>query len=283
MGERPEFIDARQMSLEEWLYLLFNPPNGADFIDYEFPTDEHRQEYLSSIDQRSEEDVYRLLCRFLIPSGTLGIDELRLAGLEAAQKDAPEIYERMIRSQYHWRLVLYSAGHSQIPPWEGITWVLDLLPHFPRQALEGLKAYILAHAQELPDGRYRGLHDAAVVIRAKFIGMPGTQSETIQYLLDLHPRDFECLTERLYHYMDYETRLTAARKDGGRDIIASRQTPGKLEHLRIECKRYTGPVGVEIVRSLLGVISDKKSTKVYWLPLAVLLDLLRNWRIEIPA
>jgi restriction system protein len=254
-----QYIDTKEMPLEEWLTLLFNPPSGKQFTNWAFPTPEHRQEYLASIHQRPEDQVYRLLHKFLIPSTTMGCDKRHLAILKAIQKDTSEMSRRF--SQYDKRLILYFSGHSPIPPWEGITWILDLLPHFPRQALEGLRAYILAHAQELPDGRYIGLYDASEVIRAKFIGIPGTKSEKIQFLLDLQPRDFECLVERLYHGIGYETMLTYAQKDGGRDIIATKRSPGKLEHLRIECKRYSGPIGVPIVRSLLGVVSDEKVNK----------------------
>ncbi len=185
--------DASTMSLEEWLTMLFDPPDGALFVNCSFPTDRHREEYFAAINQRTEEEVYKLLKRFLIPSGTLGIDKLRLAGLKAVQKADPEMFQRMIRLQYYQRLILNASGYDKVQPWEGITWVLDLLPHFPKQALEGLNAYIFAHVQQLPDGRLEGLYDATELIRAKFIGLPGTQSEAIGFLLNLSPRDFECL------------------------------------------------------------------------------------------
>ena len=105
------------------------------------------------------------------------------------------------------------------------------------------------------------MYDATELIRAKFIGLPGTQSEAIEFLLNLSPRDFECLVERLYDSMDYETELTPPQKDGGRDVIALKHKPREQENLRIECKRYSDPVGVEIARELLGVISSEKANK----------------------
>jgi len=100
------------------------------------------------------------------------------------------------------------------------------------------------------------------VIRAKFIGLPGNNAETIQFLVNLHWRQFECLVERLYNKMGYDTQLTPPQKDEGRDIIASRQEAGKHEHLRIECKRYSSrPVGIGIVQRLLGVASGEKVNK----------------------
>lgn len=203
-----------------------------------------------------------MLLRLLIPSTSLGCDELNLEILRAARRAGLSgLYEAMIHRQYYRRLVPYSAARSRIPPWEGITWVLDLLPHFPSQALEALNAYELAHAQELLDGRLEGLHDATAVIRAKFIGLPGTQDEKVQFLLSRSPRDFEYLVERLYSGMKYETCLTSPQKDGGRDVVATRHTPGRAERLLVECKRYSGPVGVKEVRALLGVVAAEKVNK----------------------
>src|SRR5262249_39598166 len=45
------------------------------------------------------------------------------------------------------------------PPWEGVTWILDLLPNNPRAAIHTLEAYFEAHGLLLPDGRINGLFD----------------------------------------------------------------------------------------------------------------------------
>jgi restriction system protein len=257
-----ENIDVRQMPLEDWLSLVYNPPENRRFLNVAFPTDEHRQEYIASINQRTEEDVYRLLYSFLIKSGTLGLyDQIKLQGLILAQERDHEMFHRMSRMQFYRRLVQSASGLSQVQPWEGITWILDLLPHFPKIAIEGLNAYIMAHIQFLPDWRVHGLYDAAEIIRAKFIGMPNTNAETIQFLSNLQPREFECIVERLYDAMEYETELTPPQNDGGRDVIARRQTPGQHEHLLIECKRYHNPVGVEIIQRLSGVVGGEKANK----------------------
>lgn len=257
-----EILDTEKMSLEDWLDIVFNPPQNKTFINYMFPTNKHCEEYLQSINDRSEQEVIRLIYKFLIPSGTLGIDSWNLRKLIVTKKSDPKFYATMLGSMYYRRLLLLAIKRSKLPPWEGITWILDLLPHFPRQALEGLNAYILAHAQQLPDGRTSGLYEVSEIIRAKFIGMPGTTLDSCKVLLDLHWRDFEILIEKLYKEMGYKTQLTPAQKDKGRDIIASRKESGKLEHLRIECKRYREEaVGLELVQRLLGVVSWEKVNK----------------------
>ncbi len=249
------------MLLDDWLNLIFNPPAGKVFISGEFPTDRHRDEYLETISNRNESEIYLLLYRFLIKTGSFTIDELRLEALIFNQQNFPEENELALQNQYYKRLILYKSGKSDIPPWEGLTWVLDLLPHFPGEAINAVSAYILAHAQVLPDARYRGLYDAIEVIRAKFIGLPGTRGESINLLKNLSSRDFEHLVERLYVAMGYETVLTPKSKDGGRDIIAQRQKPAQHERLLVECKKYEHNIGIQIARALLGVVTLEKVTK----------------------
>lgn len=257
-----ELLEVQNMSLDEWLSILFNPPKGKLFIDYKFPTDKHKMEYIDDIHERSEEDISKLLLKFLFPSTVMPThDKFAFNSLLETIKSDPVKSDKYFKFQYYRRLFLFGIRKSKIPPWEGITWVLDLLPHFPKQAIEGLNAYLIAHAQQLPDSRFRSLCDAIAIIRAKFVSNPSTIPEKIQFLLGLKPREFEFLIERLYHEMNYKTQITPAVKDGGRDIIAFKKSPGKLEHLRIECKRYKGNVGISYIRGLLGVVSDEKVNK----------------------
>ena len=256
--KQDNFIDARELSLREWLSLLQRPA-GPQFIDYEFPTDDHRSEYLATIRDRSEDEVIELLRHFLVPSMSLGKDKTTMKVLLAEEG---EKLKASWRIQYYRRLMLWTASRGKKPPpWEGITWVLDLLPHFPRQALEGLDAYFLAHAQFLPDGRFRGLADAATLIREKFIGAPDNDADALELLMGVNPRHFECVVERMYAAMGYDTHLTPERADGGRDILAKRTKLAETEQCLIECKRYSGPVGVKEPRALLGAVSHEKSNK----------------------
>lgn len=258
-----EKFDVRNLSLQEWLALVYDPPDRTNFINIAFPTNQHQKEYIETINQRSVEDVKSLLFLFLMKTGSVGLlDEIRLQSLPLIKEKDPEMFERMMGLQFYKRLILYfSEDVRELPPWEGVTWILDLLPYYPKLAIEGLTAYITAHIQLLPDWRLKGAFDALEIIRAKFIGIPKDQKEKIDLLLGLDPRDFEHLVERLYKAMNFITKLTPPQKDGGRDIIAVCEDSGKRELLRIECKRYTRPLTVELVRSLLGVVSDEKVNK----------------------
>jgi len=264
MNANGQYLDVTTMSLNEWLELMFNPPDGYSFIDYMFPTSNHLKEYIFSVNQRTDEEIKQLLRKLLIPSVSLGVDESRYEWLMWTKENDPNLYDELMGRESSRRLFLFSIGLSQIPPWEGITWTLDLLPKFPKEAIAGLKSYRLAHWQFLPDGRLDAMSDAIEIIRAKYIGIAGTQTEKVNMLASLEWREFEYIIEELYKRMGYETELTPPQKDGGRDIIANanRIEPGKLEHLLIECKKYVEePVGISIVQRLLGVVSSEKVNK----------------------
>ena len=259
-GKSREYLEARKLSLAEWLALLFDPPENVTFIDFQFPTEQHLEEYIATIDQRTDTEITRLLSELLIPTCSLGDDVDRHMRLLRAEIEDPELYSRLMKFDFY-RRVAQSFGRDSLPPWQGITWTLDLLPSHADKAIQVVGSYLLAHFQFLPDGRIGGLSDACEVMRAKYIGVPRNESECLQTLLTVNPRGFEHLVERLYRAMDYETAITPPKSDGGRDVLAWRNKKGRSEQLRIECKRYSKPVGVAIPRALLGVVSDEKVNK----------------------
>jgi restriction system protein len=250
-----------EVTLDKWIDLLRAGLHAPLFIDYNFLSQDHYDEFIDRVYEFSDEDIVLILRRFLVRSGTLGQDESSAADLEYFRENDPERYSRMMKRSFYQRLARFSPKSGAEPPWEGITWITDLLPHAPREAIAALKAYYLAHCLLLPDGRLTGLSDALAVMRARYIGVAESQPERLQLLGELGPRDFECLIEQLYVALGYSTTLTAAASDGGRDIIAKRREPSRTETLLVECKRYSAPVGVVIVRALLGVVSDEKVNK----------------------
>lgn len=78
----------------------------------------------------------------------------------------------------------------------------------------------------------------------------------------LPPRKFEEIVAEILENQGYEVELTPASGDGGLDIYAAKKDGlGKFLFL-VECKRYVPPnkVGIEIARSLYGVVQSKKAT-----------------------
>ena len=76
-------------------------------------------------------------------------------------------------------------------------------------------------------------------------------------------RKFEELVAAVFERNGYNVELTPAIKDGGKDVIATRNVNGVPICLYIECKHYdpSDPVGVGIVRSAAGVRSHDRVNK----------------------
>jgi restriction system protein len=78
----------------------------------------------------------------------------------------------------------------------------------------------------------------------------------------LPSRKFEEIVAEILSKQGYDVTLTPASGDGGFDIYAARKDGlGKFLYL-VECKRYVPPnkVGVEVVRSLYGVVQTQRAT-----------------------
>jgi restriction system protein len=173
-----------QASLDEWLESVAEDEPGT--ITYSFPNSNLRDEYLASIEQSTDDDVTDLLRNFLISSCSLGIDEILLDHFKRndTQTAASEFRRRLF--EYEGAKILEFEGVP--PPWEGVTWTLDLLADNPRAAISTIEAYFLAHGLLMPDGRIAGLFDAMEIIRAKYIERPRSPADAIRLLLNEPPR-----------------------------------------------------------------------------------------------
>lgn len=257
-----KFIDTKKFSLGEWLDLLKNPQKDATYIDYQFPSERLREEYLSTISARTDAEIRFLLRRFLVPSGKLNHDDFRLEYLLRACKSSDERTKEWVRLEQNRRLIIAALTKGAVAPWEGITWVMDLLPFQPREALSVIQAYTLAHAQSLPDGRLIGLADALSIIRARYITSAPGGDFARATLRAMNKWDFEYLVAHLYAEMGYRVGVTSARKDGGLDISARRDDAGQRECIAIQCKNPDkNKVDVKVVREILGVVSTEKLSR----------------------
>src|SRR5262249_50051773 len=83
-----------------------------------------------------------------------------------------------------------------------------------------------------------------------------------EQLHNVHPRRFEELIAELLIREGLRVELTPAIKDGGADVLAFADTPIGQHLYLIECKKYarSHPVGVELVRSLYGVVEAQRAT-----------------------
>ena len=235
-------------------------PRNVDFFHFRFPTDEMRDQFLANIFNYSEKTITEILNSFLDLGGTLVSDQRSLDHLVSLMENDPEEATRLINEvPYYQRLLAHVTSRGKTPLREGITWIMDLLPSSPREALDALEAYLHVHLLYLPDGRIHGLSDAMAILRTRYFSTDETVANST--LFSLKPTDFEHLVESLYNKMGYLTKMTKPSHDGGRDVIATKNEPGKKEKILIQCKRWQNVVGVEDVRALLGVVAHEKATK----------------------
>src|SRR5579863_1302421 len=221
-------------TLQEWLEMMEKHPDNVSFDDFQFPTDEIKEQFLSSIFSYSEDIISNILESFLIPTGTLASDISQLEHYHYLQEEHPEQAQfAKEKDHYYQRLLAYEASDGDNPVWEGITWIL----HIPRRkALDVLQAFTDAHFRHLPDGRYTGLHDAMAILRTRYFTTDNNIAASVLYSLE--PIDLEYLVEYLYREMGYTTEITQLTHDGGIDVIATKDEPGKKEKNLIQCKKW---------------------------------------------
>jgi len=252
---KSKFVDPLKLNLADWLNIVLYPENNKDIetVFWQFPTQEHLEEYLQSINTRSNDEIKSLLNLLLIPNGHLGSDRHTRSWLFSLSEENRN--KILLKHSYYKRLMDFSKDSH---PWQGISWTIDLLPNYPQEAISAINSYVLAHIQELPDGRITGMGDAEIIIRKKYLehNLPVRNS-----LLTLTPRDFELLCAYLYMKKGFEVTITPRSRDGGYDVLAEKQSSREQERLYIECKRYTERVGVRIVRATLGTLLVTKATK----------------------
>lgn len=108
-------------------------------------------------------------------------------------------------------------------------------------------------------------------------------------LRTIERRQFEEIIAELFGSFGYSVELTSQTRDGGRDVIAIGSNEDIRTKFLIECKRPDPgrPVGVGVVRQLLGVVDDEKATKgilvatTYFSKDAKAFEERNQWRLEL--
>ncbi|RZK17632.1 MAG: restriction endonuclease [Flavobacterium sp.] len=246
-----DIIDTTKLSLSEFLKLL---SSNKEFYypKYHFPTKEMVDEFLAGIAGYSIAEVKGILRKFIIKNCTFGLDQ---PYIDHFQNTKEPVLEALEQTEYYRRLMSIRNANDCL--WEGLTWVLDLLPDSPDMATKVISSYYIANCQFLPDDQLIALEECLSIIRAKFINVIPIRDQ----LLELNPLEFEMIVAKLYSKLKYEVELTKRSYDGGIDVLCDKKEIGKKERLVIQCKRYKYKVGVKDIRELLGVVSHKKATK----------------------
>jgi hypothetical protein len=153
-----------------------------------------------------------------------------------------------------------SRKNSPAAPIPDLTWIIDLAFSNPAQAFEVAHAYLAVHFWILPDQVIDGVLDFMATVRSHFrLDLSGDSDAAL--LRSLSSRSIEYLTAALWRRMGYETIVTKATRDGGKDVVAMRAEPGRSETVLIECRQWNKNVPVTTVREMIGVMSDVRANK----------------------
>jgi restriction system protein len=253
--ERSNILDVKNTTLDEWVELLRNPPEHKIFIRSTFPTDAHKSEWISTASSYSDADVKLLLRHFLVPNGSSPTDISDARYVMYRVKDEKLRNDDLSEHERH--LIRHLLTNGDYPAWEGLGWVIDLLPQYPRRALDVIDAFFYASWQFLKDIYLEGLFDAQMVIRTYYIESAHTKDLAEKTLDGLNWRELEYLCGVIYQDMGYKIKVTPQGNDDGVDVFAEKQTCGQKCKVIIQAKKWSmkNPVGKNVVRELDGTIN----------------------------
>jgi len=249
-------IEGKNLTLDEFISFLFSEKYEELYPNNFFPTEKMTDEFISRIDSFDDKKIKSILRKFLIRNCTLGKDHFTAQWIAQELKKKKNV-EKILSYEYY-RKVIIASRNKNYDVWEGLSWILDHLPHSPKIALNVIDAYYFTNCQFLPDDWLSALSDCSLIIRAKYIDYKHKED----IFFEISPEGFEKLVSKLYSKIGYEVELTKKSYDNGIDIIATRKKVTQKQKLLIQCKRYTTKnIGVNEVRTLLGVVANEKSTK----------------------
>jgi restriction system protein len=243
-----DIIDGNSLTLDEYLDMLLNGNFRKIYPNNCFPNNGMLEEYTSRINTYKEFDIKKVLFRFLVHGGSYGKDKWTKEFLKNNKENINAINEQH---------PIYLRRLIKNIPWEGITWIIDLLPNFPKDAINVVDSFFKIYCQILPDDVLVGLSEVNEIIRARYYN----NEQPINILKEMTPYEFEALIAALYNEMGYDTQLTKKSHDDGVDVIANGKNIGHKELLFIQCKKYKSKINVKDIRELLGIIEVKNATK----------------------
>jgi len=237
-------------TFDEWIDLVLHS-NEEVYPSLRIPYNEWVEEFIEEIENKPTDYVKDLLRCLLCPiTRRIDLSDYKTFLLlnDSDNEAHREFSKDMSYSERYRRL---ANGQDA---WEGLTWVLELLPNSPYKAIRALESYVYSQPN-LPDDRILGIDQCVQIIAAKFIHF----ENSFEHLTKLKSVEFEWLIEHLYERMNYETEWTVATRDGGKDVIAKIKRADGDEHLYVECKLYkTTKLDLKTVRAFRDVILENK-------------------------
>lgn len=217
-------------TFEEWFGMAYHRVSGC-YPSAKMPL-RFYQDYLKDIENRSLHEIKGIL-RILLRGGTYESDEYQFEISPQLDRYCKENQGNGLNycidsdERFHRMLVGNDA-------WEGLTWGLVYLPIYPIKVIEIIRTFLISSIQLMPDDMIDGYDQAIEIIQKRFIDVTYPK----EIFEAMKPSDFEQIVCKLYEKIGYQTEWTKATRDGGKDVIASRQQAYGDEHIYIECKKY---------------------------------------------
>lgn len=227
-----------------------------------YPVKGHVREYFLDPSRELDSRTLRDVLRALLPSGSGPVGSDCRIFEHHANRIIDQV-EAGEATEYERRLlvaVLRRKSSSSPAPIPDLTWIIDLAFISPARAFEVANAFLTTHFWILNDQVIDGLYDFMETIRCHF-GLDGASESHVDSLRSLPPRALEYLVAALWSKLGYETTVTKQSRDGGRDVIARRTTPGQAETVLIECRQWRKRLPVNAPRELHGVMDLERANK----------------------
>lgn len=239
-------IPAEELTYTQWKEFFFSTEVENLAPNCCFATDDHLKYFLNEISLFTDKQIIYLIERFLLDGEKIGYEHDLVTWTLAEAKTKKELEDKHLTFP-----LLKRALNFNKSMYGGIHWVTDIMRQKPKDAINVLNTYLQVFAAFLPDWRLNGLLDSITIIEKKYY----KRNVDYDIYYELSPREFEYLISLVYKEMGYDTEITKQTRDGGKDIIATKQNDSNTEEIYIECKLWKTEVNLDCVRNLYGAIS----------------------------
>ena len=249
MPVKTKLVDTTEYDFSQWDSIVKKGQLRDTYPNRWFPNEHIKEEYIRQVSKKSDNEIRYLLRNFLLPQAGLCGDRHILKNLLSLKKNE---FERWLdKVEFLRRLLNFTT------PWEGITWVMDLLPDNPMGAMDTIANYINAHRRFLPEPYINGLDDCIDIIQAKYCN----HKHPKRILCELKLIEFEWLVQELYNRMGFQTSMREKVGKSDVSITGTKDVTGEKQVIVLHCNMWRKTVGVDLLQKFETKINDSNANK----------------------